>query len=113
MHELSIMCSVIEMVNEICVENNIKNVDEITLHIGELTCVENKALNFAFKAMKKEENLEKANLKIENIKGEAYCENCKKEYNINLANRLCPICKSFSYKIIKGEEILLYRVEGE
>ncbi len=113
MHEVSMMCSVIEMVEELCFKEGMKSVGEITLHIGKLTCVEESALKFAFEAMKKDELLSKAILKIKSIEGKAYCENCKNDYRIDFNKRNCPVCNNFSNTIISGEEILLYKIEGE
>ena len=113
MHEVSMMCSVIEMVEDLCLKEGIKTVNEITLHIGKLTCVEESALSFAFEAMKKDKLLSNATLKIKSIEGMAYCEKCKKDYSIDFTKRSCPLCNNFSKTIISGEEILLYQIKGE
>ncbi|KMT22239.1 hydrogenase maturation nickel metallochaperone HypA [Clostridium cylindrosporum] len=113
MHEVSMICSVIEMVEDIARENNIKKVTKVILKIGEFTCTLNSALNFAFQSIKKNTICSDAVLEIENVNARAFCDKCQREFDIKFTERQCPTCNEYSSNIISGEELLLYRIEGE
>ncbi|MEG0371469.1 MAG: hydrogenase maturation nickel metallochaperone HypA [Clostridium sp.] len=112
MHELSMISSVIQMTNEIARSNSIDKVTKVIIQIGEMTCVENHGLIFAFDAIKKDTVCSKATLEIQNIKAKAYCRGCNKEFYIGFTTRVCPKCNEYSSDIVAGEELLLYRIEG-
>lgn len=113
MHELSIVSSVISMVSENCINNNITKVEKIVLKIGEFSCVDNSSLRFAFESLSKDSICEGAILDIDKVNGMAYCKKCNREFHVEFSKMECPICNNPSMDITNGYEMLLYRIEGE
>lgn len=113
MHEISIINSAIDIVNESANKNNLKQVDTICLNIGEFNFIENDSLFFIFNILKKGTICENAKLIINNIKGKGRCEYCNKEYLINYSNRNCPNCNRYIDNITSGYELNVYEIEGK
>ncbi|NMM63836.1 hydrogenase maturation nickel metallochaperone HypA [Clostridium sp. P21] len=107
------MESTIDMVIEKAEEYNLKSIKKVTLSIGELAGVMDEALNFAFNELKKDSILKDAELCIDRLKAEAYCDKCSLNYPIDHFNKLCPRCGGFYAKILSGYELYLYSIEGE
>ncbi|MEG0132554.1 MAG: hydrogenase maturation nickel metallochaperone HypA [Clostridium sp.] len=113
MHEISIISSVIQMVEENSLKNNITKVSKVILQIGEFSCIEDSSMKFAFEALSQGSICEKADLELDRIRGRAYCSKCSKEFNVGFTRKTCPDCNETSSEITSGYEILLYRIEGE
>lgn len=113
MHEVSIMESTLKIVEDVAVVNNLKKVISITLMIGELSCVMEEALLFAFNSMSKDTVAENAAIKIESVKATASCEECNIVFDINHYNKLCPNCSCFCSSILTGNELYVKSIEGE
>ena len=52
MHELGVVFHVIKMVEEICEENNLTEIESVTLELGEVSTVIESYLHDVWKAMK-------------------------------------------------------------
>lgn len=113
MHEVSIICSAMEEIDYQCKLNNIGKVSKILLAIGRFVAVDNEALRFAFEGVSRGTICEGAVIEVEEIIPMAYCEICNEEYEVSFTGRSCPLCGSVSNNITKGNEILLYTIEGE
>jgi hydrogenase nickel incorporation protein HypA/HybF len=105
MHELSITINVLNIVEEYAKKLNAKIVHEIEMDIGELSGVDDDALQFAMQCTVKSELLESAELVINKISAKAQCEKCNHEFNISDFYAFCPICNSFEKKIFQGKEL--------
>jgi hydrogenase nickel incorporation protein HypA/HybF len=107
------MAEIFEIITDNIAEYNLKKVTKVELKIGEMTCVEESALEFAFEAFSQDTVVENAELIIKRVEATAECENCKEVFKIDYTNKLCPKCNLFSSKIITGNELLLDSLEGE
>lgn len=113
MHEASIICSLLEEIEYQCTNTKINKIIKVTLAIGGFTAVDFSALKFAFDSISKDTICEGANLEIEEITPMAHCDSCELDYEVTFTNKRCPNCGRISTNLIKGYEILLYRIEGE
>lgn len=113
MHEASIISSVLEEVEYQCIGTNINKISKVILAIGHFAAVDFHALKFAFESISKDTICEGAHLEIEEIIPMAHCDFCGHEYEVTFTNKICHECGHISTNIIKGYEILLYRIEGE
>jgi len=112
-HEVSIMQEIFEIVNENILIHNIEKVTSVTLQIGEFSCVEAHALEFAFEAMSKDTPSENAELRIERVKAKALCSQCDELFEVSFTNKICPECGTFSNDIKEGYELVFHGMEGE
>ncbi len=113
MHEVSVISEVFEIINEYVNVYDLKRINKIVLKIGEFTCIEKSALRFAFEALSRDTICENSELVINKIRASAYCDNCKKNFNISYTNKICPECSKFSNNVVTGYELLMEKIEGE
>lgn len=112
MHEFSIVQSLISMVEENAILNNAKEVSKVVLDIGVLSGVEPDLLKTAFETFKEISDFTKNSEIVINIKKlTIYCFDCKKEYQKEDINMVCPSCGSLNTKLLEGNEMLLRSLE--
>ena len=105
MHELSIAHSILSIAERVVPAGSKVAVTAVSLQIGELSSIEIESLEFAFSAIRSGTLLEKAELNIEIIPGEAACSDCGTVFHMDSFGTCCPHCKSFLVKILKGKEL--------
>jgi len=105
MHELSIAHSILSIAGNAVPANSNTVVSAVGLQIGELSGIEIESLKFAFSVIKSNTLLQNAELKIQIIKGEASCNECKTVFPVSSFGICCPQCNSSSMKIMKGREM--------
>ena len=113
MHELSIMGSVLKMVEEQAVTEHFHRVISICLGVGELSNVEIQALVFCFAIARKGSLAHDARLSIETIPGEAWCEHCQNKVHIAFRIDPCPCCGSWGVSVTDGDQITIKELEVE
>ena len=109
MHELSIAQSILSIAENAAPQNNAA-VTSVGLQIGELSGVEIESLKFALSVIKENTVLEKADLDIEIIKGEAQCTDCKNVFPMHYFGSCCPQCGSYFVKVLKGREMKVLNI---
>ena len=105
MHELSIVISIIEIVEEEVKKAGRSQVEKIVLEIGRLAGIEEAALDFAWKEAIVHTVLGKAELSIDYITGKARCLNCNQDFELTNIYDLCPTCAAFRKELVQGKEI--------
>ena len=105
MHELSIVQSIIKIVDMEARKTGVKRVNEVNLEIGQLSGVEFDSLEFALKSLAPGSIIESAEIIIEKPGGVACCSNCGYEFAIENFIGSCNKCSSFDLEIIKGREL--------
>ncbi|WP_069998690.1 hydrogenase maturation nickel metallochaperone HypA [Cellulosilyticum sp. I15G10I2] len=113
MHEVSIVYNILEIAKEYAANNAMSRIKKIIINVGEFCALQEDSLDFAFEALSKGSLCEGSQLITEKTEAKAYCRNCAKEFNITFTNKLCPVCKTFSYQITTGYELLVTKIEGE
>ena len=113
MHELSILCNVIEIAKKYAGEAHMTHIHKVVMHIGEFCAIQQDALYFAFNTLKTEHLLKDAQLIIETSEAKAYCTHCKQDFKVSFTQRQCPICNRLSHQITSGYEILITSIEGD
>ncbi len=110
MHELSIAHSILSIAEKAVPKNDRAVVTGVNLQIGELSGVEIESLKFAFSVIKENTLLEKAELIIDIIEGEAVCKECNTIFPLHSYGTCCPKCNSYSLKILKGREMRVLNI---
>ncbi|WP_018248606.1 hydrogenase maturation nickel metallochaperone HypA [Orenia marismortui] len=113
MHEMSLMTQLFSIIQEYIMKYGLDKVTKIVLKVGEMSCVEDESLNFAFQFFVKDTKVEGAELIIDRVEAINKCQFCGIEYKADFTNKICPECKRFNYNLISGDEILLEKLEGE
>ena len=95
MHELGIVLNVIDRVEEIAKENNVKKVTKLTLEIGEVSSIVPSYFSDCFEWAKiKTDYMKDAELEMSILEGLSYCRDCKKTYKTTEYAKKCPDCGS-------------------
>jgi len=79
MHEFSIATDIMETVSEFAAAHPDKQILEIYLQIGELTCIEAGQLKFCYESIVKGTNLDNSTLQIESRPALVKCPHCDYE----------------------------------
>jgi hydrogenase nickel incorporation protein HypA/HybF len=102
MHELSLLWSVRETLEEQALEHKFSKITQVTLEIGRLACVETDALRFCFDAVMKDSLAENAELVILEIKGRGICRQCREHSEMESLYSPCTHCGSLHVEPIQG-----------
>jgi len=103
MHELSIAQSILAIAQKAAPPDGI--ITGVNIQVGELSSIEIESLKFAFTAIRDETILQKADLNIDIIPGEAQCADCNNIFHLPAFGHPCPRCQGFSLKILRGREM--------
>ena len=113
MHELGTIYYVIDTVEKLMVENDLKEVGSITLEVGEVSGIIPEYLSdFWLYARKKTDHFQQTELKIEPLKAVNYCQDCGKTYPAIPQGKICPQCDSGNTFLITGNEYNIKEIEA-
>lgn len=113
MHEYSITCSILNILNKVVKENKIKKIKKINFEISSIAHIEPHSVEFYYKFLTEDNNvLRSAKLKFKKKKTQIKCEYCKEISNIEGFFVVeCPKCSSRKIKVINDDEIKIISVE--
>lgn len=109
MHELGITQTLIKLILVECKEHHVESPKVIELELGHLTTYKKDAIMFHYSILKKENKvLKNSNLNIREITGKIFCNDCKKESNLEDPTMIfCQLCDSSEVEIIQGKEFII------
>jgi len=110
MHELSLAGSVLESAEDQRLEAGAARITAIELEIGQLTCVEPLAMEFAMNALLPDTAACGARVDYHFTVGVARCTDCQAEFELDFPYDPCPACAGFGKDILAGEEMLVKSV---
>ena len=112
MHELGTIYYVIDTVEKLMVEHDLKEVASITLEVGEVSGIIPEYLrDFWEYARAKTEHFQNTELKIETLKAVTYCQSCGKTYPTMEYKKICPYCGSGNTFLVTGNEYNIKEIE--
>lgn len=104
MHEMAIVQSIIEIIEQQAAIHKAKRVLKVSLEFGALTGVMPEAINFGFEVLSKGGIAEGAEIEIRILPIKFYCSECGKEVTVEEYQPFCPVCSSASVTIIQGRD---------
>ncbi len=111
MHELGVVFHIIDSVENIAKQNNVKKVAQVTLDIGEVSNIVIDQFEDCWKwAIKRSSVLDKCQLVIDTIPAITYCENCQKTYPTVKYGKTCPHCQSPRTYLLRGNEVAIKNI---
>ena len=114
MHELSLIGSVLKMVEEQAVAEHFQRVISICLGVGELSNVEIQALVFCFADSKRGSLAHNARLShSRRSQGRHGARNAKKSVHIAFRTDPCPCCGTWGLSVTDGDQITIKELEVE
>lgn len=113
MHELGIMTSVVESVEQAARDAGAERVTKVSLSVGEMTEAIADALYFSFDVLKEGTLLDSAELAIIMVKPRSRCLECGSEYTHDRFHVTCPVCESPFTELIAGRELAIDSIEAD
>ncbi len=111
MHEMSLMESVREIVDDAARANGTARVAVVRLKIGALAAVDPEALRFAFDVVMRGGPAESATLEIESVPGAAWCWDCARTVAVGAHASGCPECGGHRLEITGGTEMRVHEID--
>ena len=113
MHELGVVFHIIDDVTDVGKENNLSNIESVTLQLGTVSTVIPEYLTDCWKwAVKRTELLKEAKLIIEPIEAISHCEDCLTDFDTIKNGKTCPNCGSEKTYLLQGNEFMIKEIAG-
>jgi hydrogenase nickel incorporation protein HypA/HybF len=113
MHEVSLIESVVALVEDERRKQDFSRVRMIRLHVGALGHAEPDALRFCFDAVARGTVADGARLEIETIAGQGWCSDCRRTVRLEERFAACPVCGNARVRMTAGGELRLAEMEVE
>jgi hydrogenase nickel incorporation protein HypA/HybF len=104
MHEMGIVQSIMDILEEQAKIHNAKKVVRVNLEFGVLTAVMPEAIRFAFDVLSKGTVAEEADINITIIPLKMRCMDCNEEHTLHEYQPICPSCSSAAILILEGRD---------
>ena len=112
MHELSIVSSVLDQLEELKKQQpEGTRFSKVGLRVGELAGVDVDCLRFGFECVVKDTDWEHLALEIEEVQRRQRCPGCNEEFRAENWATECPKCGEAATITIAGEELQIAYVE--
>lgn len=113
MHEMSLMESVLEIVEDEARKAGASAVKLVRLDIGELSHVEPEAMRFCFEAVVAGTIASGAVLEIVRVPGQGWCIDCSETVALSERFGACPKCGGHKVQMTAGDDMRVAELEVE
>ena len=111
MHEMGITQGILASSFDAAHDAGAERITEIRISIGELTEIQEFALQFAFEALTPGTMAEGATLAVTHIPATSHCNECDLDYTHDRFEMLCPECGAFNVTQLTGREMQIDSIE--
>ncbi|MDO9108251.1 MAG: hydrogenase maturation nickel metallochaperone HypA [Coriobacteriia bacterium] len=108
---MGIVASILDASVEAASKQGAARITEIKISVGELTEIQEFALDFAFTAMTPGTMAEGAILTVNHIGASSRCVSCDVEFEHGRFEIVCPKCSGFLCELITGRELSIDSIE--
>jgi len=113
MHEVSLIESVVALVEDERRKQDFSRVRMIKLRVGAIGHAEPDALRFCFDAVTSGTISDGARLEIELVAGAGWCAECRRTVALGERFAACPACGSIRVRMTAGNELSVAEMEVE
>jgi hydrogenase nickel incorporation protein HypA/HybF len=113
MHELSLMCAVLDAIMEQAVGNAFSRVHRVSVAVGALCNIEDQALAFCFDIVMQGTMADGAVLDIVSVPGTGWCPRCRHNFPVVSLVAPCPSCGTWEVDMSGGDQITVTALEVE
>ena len=110
MHEIGVVRSMVKTVTAFAEANQITDIAEIVVDVGELSLVIPKYVEEIYPVATEGTILEGTKLIMNVIPGMAECDDCDEIFNVIEHEGYCPHCGSFEKTILTGRDFLIREI---
>ena len=113
MHEMGITQGILASAFEAADKAGATQITEIRISVGELTEIQDFALQFAFESLTPGTIAEGATLTVNSISARSHCNSCGEDYDHDRFQMICPVCESLDVTPLAGRELRIDSIEAE
>jgi hydrogenase nickel incorporation protein HypA/HybF len=114
MHEMSLVQSILDIIEEYAAKENFKRVASLTLSFGKASTAVPAALTFAFEVLSDNTLAQGAELIFDIKPVVIYCMSCGRDITVNSYEAVCPLCHGHEVLLSGGsEELKLVEMDVE
>lgn len=113
MHELALVESICEVIDETVKERGVNRVLQVRLLAGGLTGIEDAMMKACFEIVVQNTPAEGAELVIEHTPIRVQCRECGNEYQTEIPFSGCTVCGSGGIRVLSGRELYIESLEVE
>lgn len=114
MHEMGVMLNIVDEVDEIAVQNDVKKIFKLVLEVGELTGVLPEYMDACWPAIQEQyPRFSEAELEMVTVEGNGTCHICGSTYNLLKYDGKCPKCGASSYQVNSGTELIIKEIAAD
>ena len=110
MHELGICDALLKMLRNVAEEEQLQNVQSITVEVGTLSGVVPRFLADGWEAVTDGTPLEGTEMRIETVDGTAECLDCGAVFTADLNDLRCPECRGAKLTPLTGRDLTLKEI---
>ena len=110
MHEIGVVRSMVKTVTAFAEANQITDIAEIVVDVGELSLVIPQYVEELFPPVAEGTPLEGAKLILETVPGMAECDDCDEIFNVIEHEGYCPNCGSFEKTVLTGKDFTIKEI---
>lgn len=112
MHEYSITCSIIEILNDLIKKHNIKKLKKVSFELSPFAYIEPKSIEFYYDYLTKDNDIiNGADLDFRRKKIEIKCMKCGKTFLSEKVTSKCKYCSGDKVKILESDDIKIISIE--
>jgi len=104
MHELSLTCSLLDIVEDYAGREGFTRVRSLKISFGRLSCIDPGAIEFAFSVQARGTKAEGAKLEFDIRPAVLYCFRCEREFSGEAFQPACTVCGSGDVLLTGGTE---------
>jgi len=114
MHELSLVTSILDIIEDYALREGFERVTSLRLSCGKVSCVVPQCVQFAFDVQSKGTRSEGATLELDILPVIIHCVNCEKDFEVDHFETCCPACGRTEVLLTGGtEELQLLELDVE
>lgn len=118
MHEYSITCSILEILDKVIIEKKLKKVIQINFELSSIAGIEPESIKFYFDFLTaKNQILKDAILKFKKNKLKLVCMECEKIFKsgtgFDISGIVCPACGNNNIRIREEEDIRIISIQAD
>lgn len=113
MHEMTLVESVLQIVEDAARREGLRRVRAVWLEIGQLSSVEPEAMRFCFDAAARDGVAAGARLEIIRTAGAAWCSDCAERVVLAELGAPCPRCGGYQLRVTEGAAMRVTEIEAE
>lgn len=111
MHEMGICDGILSASFDAASAKGAACINSIDVTIGELTEIQEEALQFAFSVLTKESIAEDSVLNITILPARSRCADCSAEFGHGRFDATCPECGSYLCELLEGRELRIDAID--